>query len=67
MLAAFLRYRTVKHDDVIDRNHNVDLYINYAKNVNIDPHLTVSPFVGAYTSLSSRTLLDEDVAVNNVL
>ncbi|HDR1525262.1 TPA: exo-alpha-sialidase [Pasteurella multocida] len=67
VLAAFLRYRTVKHDDVIDRNHNVDLYINYAKNVNIDPHLTLSPFVGAYTSLSSRTLLDEDVAVNKRL
>ncbi|MFD1805800.1 sialidase family protein [Pasteurella oralis] len=67
VLSAFLRYRTVKHDGFIERNNNVDLYINYAHEFKVDNHLTLAPSVGAYASLSSKTLIDEDVALNKRL
>ncbi|MGX2949274.1 sialidase, partial [Frederiksenia canicola] len=63
-LSSFVRYRSVKHEDIAGKNNNVDLYLNYARQFAVDNQLTVSPFVGVYGSFSSRTLLDEDVAMN---
>ncbi|UEA17590.1 exo-alpha-sialidase [Pasteurella canis] len=67
VLSAFLRHRTVKHDDFIERNNNADFYVNYAKIFKIDDHLTLAPSIGTYASLSSKTLIDEDVALNKRL
>lgn len=63
-LSSFVRYRSVKHEDIAGKNNNVDLYLNYARQFAVDNQLTVSPFVGVSGSFSSRTLLDEDVAMN---
>ncbi|MWP91309.1 sialidase family protein [Glaesserella parasuis] len=63
-IAGFIRYRGVKHQDFIERNNNVDLYLNYAYQLRLSEDLSVSPSFGAYISRSNRTLLDQDVAVN---
>lgn len=63
-ISGFVRYRGVKHNEFIERNKNIDGYINYAYRIQLDDKLSISPAVGAYVSRSSRTLIDEDVAMN---
>lgn len=63
-ISGFVRYRGVKHNEFIERNKNIDGYLNYAYRIQLDDKLSISPSVGAYISRSSRTLIDEDVAIN---
>ena len=63
-LSGFIRYRGVKHNEFLERNKNIDGYLNYAYRIQVSNELSISPMVGAYISRSSRTLIDEDVAVN---
>ncbi|TCP91211.1 sialidase-1 [Cricetibacter osteomyelitidis] len=63
-IAGFVRYRGVKHSEFIERNKNVDAYLTYAYQIKVDDKLSISPSVGAYLSRSSRTLIDDDVAMN---
>lgn len=64
-LSGFLRYRGVKHKDMLARNNSVDGYLNYAYRIQLDDKLSISPSVGAYVSRSSRSLIDEDLAINS--
>lgn len=63
-ISGFVRYRDVKHNNFLERNKNIDGYLNYAYRIKLDDKLSISPSVGAYISQSSRTLIDEDVAFN---
>lgn len=63
-LSGFVRYRNVKHENMLEDNNNVDVYLNYAYQLKLNEQLSFSPSVGAYVSRSSRTLIDEDVAIN---
>lgn len=62
--SGFVRYREMKHQDFAQKNKNVDMYLNYARQLNINAQLSVNPFIGLYGSHSSKTLIDEDVALN---
>lgn len=64
VISSFIRYRTVKHPHFAERNKNIDGYLNYAYQIPLENKLIISPAIGFYLSHSSRTLLDEDVAVN---
>lgn len=63
-VSGFVRYRGVKHQNMLERNNNIDAYVNYAYQLKLNEQLSISPSLGAYVSRSSRTLIDEDVAVN---
>ena len=63
-LSGFVRYRGVKHDQIMERNNNIDTYISYAYQFSLNEQLSLSPSIGGYISRSSRTLIDEDVAIN---
>lgn len=63
-ISGFVRYRAVKYNEFLERNKNIDAYLNYAYPIQIDEKLSISPAIGVYISRSSKTLIDEDVAVN---
>ncbi|NBI13518.1 sialidase [[Haemophilus] felis] len=66
-LAGFVRLRALKKEGFGARNRNVDSYINYAYSVRANKELSLSPAMGVYASHSARTLMDEDLAINQRL
>ena len=63
-LSGFIRFRKMGYENFIESQKNIDLYVNYTRAFSVNDKLTISPFIGAYASHSSRTKLDEDAVIN---
>lgn len=64
-ILGFVRYRHSSSKEILENIHNVDMYIDYTRDLKLNKNINISPSVGLYASFLNNSKIDEDVRVDD--
>lgn len=61
---SFVRYRNLNEKDLLDCNHNIDMYIDYNRVIKVHDNVKIIPKVSLNTTYSTKSKVNEDIVLN---